>query len=50
MPLESVGEIQAPDLRNGTIAATLQQLGYSTTEDFVIEKQATQIKRFFITT
>jgi hypothetical protein len=37
--LQSVGEVQAPDLCNGPIAATLQQFRYLTTESVVIEQQ-----------
>jgi hypothetical protein len=35
--LESMREIYAPNLRNGTIAVTLQEFRYLTTEHHVIE-------------
>ena len=33
------GQFEATDLRNGTIAATLQEFGYLITKDGVIERQ-----------
>jgi hypothetical protein len=43
MPLQSVGEFQAPDFRNATIAATLQEFCYLTTEGGFIEQKAADI-------
>ena len=36
--LQSMSKIKAPDLRNGTIAATLQEFGYLITKDGVIDR------------
>jgi hypothetical protein len=43
-PLQSVGEIQAPDLRNRTIAVSLQQFHYLTTKGVVIDQKAADIE------
>ena len=42
--LQGIREIQAPDLRNRTIAVSLQQFHYLTTKGVVIEQKAADIR------
>jgi hypothetical protein len=41
------GQFEATDLRNGTIAATLQEFGYLITKGVVIDRQTAYVGLFF---
>jgi hypothetical protein len=43
-----VGQIQAADFRNETIAATLQQFHYLTAKGVIIDQQTADIRRSFM--